>query len=137
MRLALALLVLACVFAWGGAFLWSGEASGVVAAKRARPAIAAAGANAVQADAPDLMGAPSLFRALVPPYAGPRAGESFALVGLVARDAQRIALLRDEADQRAWSARVGDHVGAWTIERIGARCVTLRRGGGRRQERCL
>jgi hypothetical protein len=138
MRLPFILLALACAFAWTAASLRAKDA----AAAAETPIIAAARTTARPVPAARAetspVEAPPLFRPVSESASGEgRPGESFALVGIVARAQERIALLRDESDQRAWSVRRRDRVGDWTVERIGARCILMRRAGGARQERCL
>ncbi|MBL8551360.1 MAG: hypothetical protein JNJ73_15350 [Hyphomonadaceae bacterium] len=137
MKLALALLLMAAALAWTGAELRGAAGEPIVSAARAKTG-AAQQTQAPPQRSAVIEGAPSLFRPIsATGGAADRPGVSFALVGIVARDRERIALLRDEADQRAWRVRVRDRVGDWTVTRIDARCVLLRRSGGARQQRCI
>ena len=66
----------------------------------------------------------------------PRAGETFALLGIVMREDVRVAFLRDTVDGRSYTASPGANMAGWRVERIDQRCVALRRGR-RTQQLCL
>lgn len=76
-----------------------------------------------------------LFRAApAPTLQTPASGESFSLVGLAGAADQRFALLRDDADGRVSSLRIGDQAGTWRLSEIEGRCAVLTR---RRERRAL
>ena len=146
MRLALLFLVMAAALSFASLQLQGGglTAPDVVEARRSEAAAtelentkAAPGENANR-DPAATPSAPPLFRPAQAPSGEQQAqtGERFALVGVAGQPGARIAFLRDEADSRSYSVRVGAHVGDWLVTDINERCATLRRSG-RQRELCL
>ncbi|MGH6951478.1 MAG: hypothetical protein ACREH4_11420 [Vitreimonas sp.] len=143
MKLPLLCLLLAALCAWGSLRLETlGAQEPIVAAARRQPerptqAPRQASEPNVRAPATTATSAP-LFRGLTAPAAlrelAP--GQSFALVGLAGAGPARVAFVRDEADQRTFSVRVGESVREWTVEETSDRCVLLRKAR-RRVNVCL
>jgi len=141
MKAALLLFALAAMLSWASLELGKlGAAPTIVAATRTAPPPApTALVDTIQsAPPPALEAAAPLFRPAALPAAlrEPQPGEAFALVGLAGGADDRVAFLRDEADQRTFTARTGEDVRDWTIEDASDRCVVLRRAQ-RRQTICL
>ncbi len=146
MRFALLLLGLAAALSLAQYAPRTAQGEEVVAAVRRgshppAPTAANATLNVRNAASPSLLDQPReppLFRPAQTPaaLATPRSGESFALVGLVSRDGQAMAFVRDTVDGRSWRLRQGERAGDWTLAAMGQNCVTLTRGR-RRQEICL
>ncbi len=139
MRLALFLLTLAALLVLASLKLDRLD----IGAAPAQPPTAPSPRTPAQPRAPSpslaALSAPPMFRPAAPPppiNAQPQPGQAFALVGLAGAPEARIAFLRDQADQRTFSARPGDAVGAWTLDQIEARCVVLRQAR-QRQNLCL
>jgi hypothetical protein len=146
MRLALIFLVLAAALSFASLQLQGGGLTSptIVEARRSDAAPtelentkAAPGDNATLETTVDLS-APPLFRPAQAQSGEQQAqpGERFALVGVAGQPGARIAFLRDEADGRSYSVRVGAYVGEWLVTDINERCATLRRSG-RQREVCL
>jgi len=158
MRWPLLLIALAALLAWAGTELEAlGEAPAAplrseVSSQAPAPAANADGArvretgDVAASEGPrvrDAAGAaptfgPPLFRsATAPPTPGEvQPGQSFRLVGLAGRSEARVAFLRDEADGRAFTARIGESVRDWVVESADERCVALRKAR-QRQNICL
>jgi hypothetical protein len=133
MKLAVLCLILAALCAWGALQLQALEVTETIVAPERRQAEPRTQAPqprpelSVRAAAASV--AAPLFRGLTAP-AGlrePAPGERFALVGLAGVGPARVAFLRDEADQRTFSARAGESVREWTVEETSDRCVVLRK----------
>ena len=142
MRLPLLCLLLAALCAWGSLRLETfGTHEPIVAAVRRqpeRPTQAPGPSSELSMGATSTAASAPLFRGLTAPAASRelQPGQSFALVGLACAGPARVAFVRDEADQRTFSARVGESVREWVVEETSDRCVVLRKAR-RRVNVCL
>lgn len=140
MRLPLALLLIAALLSWasmqlGRISLVAPPTTGAAASSASPPSEAAR--DLISAAAASETPPPPLFRpASAPDQTATAPGEHFTLVGLAGRGETRVAYVRDDADQRTSSLRVGEALGAWRLAETNDRCVVLRRGQQRR-ELCL
>lgn len=136
MKLALVLLLLAGALIWFSARVEDIELPGASAAPRNSTPPEVTTAPTIDAAPPHQPAASGfLFRAAQTPSAlqQPRPGEIFTLQGMVGDAETRLAFLRDESDHQTLTARVGAHVGSWTVAETSERCVVLRRERQRRE----
>jgi hypothetical protein len=142
MRLPLLYLLLAALCAWATLQLETPEMSqAIIAAERRQPERTAPIAQRSPELSVRAITAPAsaaLFRGVTVPAASrePEPGQSFALVGLAGVGPARVAFLRDDADRRTYSARIGESVLEWVVEDFSERCVVLRKAR-RRVNVCL
>lgn len=78
---------------------------------------------------PTPVAAPALFRPLTPPPTNeaPQSGETFTLVGIIMRDNQPIAYLRDDIGGQVHSGGLNAPIAQWRIAAIDNSCVEVQR----------
>jgi hypothetical protein len=125
MRVALMLMLLAVLTLWSRTQLELAPIQGRAEQNQAPEATPPAQANAPPQTGVTVQAIPPLFRELQTPQPPQRLREDLVMLGVVSSSGQQLAHLRDTADGATILIRVGDRVGAWTVDRVDERCAVL------------